>query len=77
MYFVFLFVAIGAAMFKPVASAIITKSTSKENGTLGFGIFYMMVNIGGFIGPASSSYFLPLPLWNGSQPMLKIKNPSF
>lgn len=56
MYFVFLFVAIGAAMFKPVASAIITKSTSKSNGTLGFGIFYMMVNIGGFIGPAMSSY---------------------
>jgi dipeptide/tripeptide permease len=56
MYFVFMFVAIGAAMFKPVASAIITKSTDKTNGTLGFGIFYMMVNIGGFIGPASSSY---------------------
>ena len=56
MYFIFLFVAIGAAMFKPVASAIITKSTNKSNGTLGFGIFYMMVNIGGFIGPASSSY---------------------
>lgn len=56
MYFVFMFVAIGAAMFKPVASAIITKSTDKSNGTLGFGIFYMMVNIGGFIGPASSSY---------------------
>jgi len=56
MYFVFLFVAIGAAMFKPVASAIIAKSTDESNGTLGFGIFYMMVNIGGFIGPASSSY---------------------
>lgn len=56
MYFIFMFVAIGAAMFKPVASAIITKSTTKENGTLGFGIFYMMVNIGGFIGPACSSY---------------------
>src|SRR5210317_736703 len=56
MYFIFMFVAIGAAMFKPVASAIITKSTTKENGTLGFGIFYMMVNIGGFIGPAFSSY---------------------
>lgn len=56
MYFVFLFVAIGAAMFKPVASAIITKSTDKSNGTLGFGIFYMMVNVGGFIGPACSSY---------------------
>lgn len=56
MYFAFLFVALGAALFKPVASAIVTKSTDKSNGTLGFGIFYMMVNVGGFIGPASSSY---------------------
>jgi dipeptide/tripeptide permease len=56
MYFIFMLVAIGAAMFKPVASAIITKSSDKSNSTLGFGIFYMMVNVGGFIGPASSSY---------------------
>jgi dipeptide/tripeptide permease len=56
MFFIFLFVAVGAAIFKPVASASITKSTDASNSTLGFGIFYMMVNIGGFIGPASSSY---------------------
>ncbi len=56
MYFTFLFVALGAAFFKPVASGIVAKSTDKSNGTLGFGIFYMMVNIGGFIGPAMSSY---------------------
>ncbi|WP_434981107.1 MFS transporter [Daejeonia sp. YH14] len=55
-YFIFLYVAVGAAMFKPVASAIVTKSTNSSNGTLGFGIFYMMVNIGGFIGPAMSSF---------------------
>jgi dipeptide/tripeptide permease len=54
-FMIFLWVALGAAMFKPVASAIITKSTDKSNSTLGFGIFYMMVNIGGFIGPAFSS----------------------
>jgi len=54
-FLVFLFVAVGAAIFKPVASAIITKSTDKSNSTLGFGIFYMMVNIGGFVGPAFSS----------------------
>lgn len=56
MYTMFLLVALGAAMFKPVASGIVSKSTDSSNGTLGFGIFYMMVNIGGFIGPASSSY---------------------
>ena len=54
-FVVFLWVAVGAAMFKPVASAIITKNTDKSNSTLGFGIFYMMVNIGGFVGPAFSS----------------------
>jgi dipeptide/tripeptide permease len=54
-FLVFLWVAVGAAMFKPVASAIITKNTDVSNSTLGFGIFYMSVNIGGFIGPAMSS----------------------
>lgn len=54
-FLVFLWVALGAAMFKPVASAIITKNTDRSNSTLGFGIFYMMVNIGGFVGPTFSS----------------------
>lgn len=54
-FVVFLYVAVGAAIFKPVASAIVTKSTDESNSTLGFGIFYMMVNIGGFIGPAFSA----------------------
>lgn len=56
MYMVFLLVAIGAAFFKPVASAIVARNTDDTTGTMGFGIFYMMVNIGGFIGPAMSSY---------------------
>lgn len=55
-YIVFLWVAIGAAFFKPVASAVIARNTDETTGTLGFGIFYMMVNIGGFIGPSMSSY---------------------
>ncbi|MDO5655094.1 MAG: MFS transporter [Flavobacteriaceae bacterium] len=55
-YFVFLFVAVGAAFFKPVASAIVARNTDETTGTLGFGIFYMMVNVGGFIGPSMSSY---------------------
>ncbi len=55
MYFAFLFVALGAAFFKPVASAIVARNTDESTGTLGFGIFYMMVNIGGFLGPVMSS----------------------
>lgn len=54
-YMIFLFVAIGAAFFKPVASAIVARNTDETTGTLGFGIFYMMVNIGGFVGPFMSS----------------------
>ena len=54
-YMVFLLVAVGAAFFKPVASALVARNTDETTGTLGFGIFYMMVNIGGFIGPAMSS----------------------
>src|SRR5690554_756459 len=54
-YFVFLLVAIGAAFFKPVASAIVARNTDETTGTLGFGIFYIMVNIDAFIGPFLSS----------------------
>ncbi len=50
-YFVFLFLGLGAAMFKPVASAIVTRTTDENNSSMGFGVFYMMVNIGGWIGP--------------------------
>ncbi|HUH36169.1 MAG TPA: MFS transporter [Moheibacter sp.] len=55
MYMAFFLAAVGAAFFKPVASAIVARNTDETTGTLGFGIFYMMVNIGGFIGPLSSS----------------------
>ena len=44
-------VAVGHGMFKPVVISTVAKSTNEENGSIGFGIFYMMVNIGGFIGP--------------------------
>ena len=54
-FLMFLIVAVGAAMFKPVASAIVTKSTDKRNSSFGFGVFYMMVNIGGFFGPLFSA----------------------
>jgi len=42
---------VGHGMFKPVVISTVAKSTNEENGSVGFGIFYMMVNIGGFIGP--------------------------
>jgi len=48
---VFLMVAIGAATFKPVIIGTIARVTDKTNSAIGFGIFYQMVNIGGFVGP--------------------------
>jgi POT family proton-dependent oligopeptide transporter len=54
-YLSFLWVALGAALFKPVISATITKTTDDSTSSIGFGIFYMMVNVGGFIGPIFSS----------------------
>ena len=48
---VYFLVAVGHGMFKPVVISTVAKSTNEKTGSLGFGIFYMMVNIGGFVGP--------------------------
>lgn len=44
----FFITAMGAALFKPVISATIARTTDDETSSIGFGIFYMMVNIGAF-----------------------------
>ncbi len=51
MFFAFVWTCTGGAFFKPIISAMIARTTDKETSSIGFGIFYMMVNIGGFIGP--------------------------
>lgn len=48
---VFILLAIGAALFKPVITASIVKTTNEKTASVGFGLFYMMVNVGAFIGP--------------------------
>lgn len=50
-YISFIVLAIAGAIFKPVISAMISKTTTSETSSIGFGFFYMMVNVGGFIGP--------------------------
>jgi dipeptide/tripeptide permease len=52
----FMLVAVGAAIFKPVVVGTIARVTNEQTSQLGFGIFYMMVNVGGFLGPAISGY---------------------
>lgn len=46
-----LVMAVGAGFFKPVISGTIAKSTTEENSTLGFGIFYWAINLGAFLVP--------------------------
>jgi len=53
---VFLWVALGAGLFKPVVQATVGKTTDETTSSIGFGIFYMVVNIGAFIGPIVASF---------------------
>jgi len=52
---VFMWVALGAGLFKPVIQATVGKTTDETTSSLGFGIFYMIVNIGSFVGPIIAS----------------------
>lgn len=56
-FLVFLYLALGAALFKPIISATIAKTTTDQTASIGFGIFYMMVNIGAFLGPLVTLLF--------------------
>jgi len=54
-FLAFAMVGLGAAFFKPVISATISKTTTEKTSSIGFGLFYMMVNIGAFVGPIFAS----------------------
>jgi len=54
-FLVFLWVALGAGLFKPVVQATVGKTTDETTSSIGFGIFYMIVNIGAFVGPIVAS----------------------
>jgi len=56
-FIMYLYLALGAALFKPIISATIAKTTNDETASIGFGIFYMMVNIGAFFGPMVTLLF--------------------
>jgi proton-dependent oligopeptide transporter, POT family len=44
-------IGLSAGIFKPLVAGTVRAVTDKSNKTLGFGIFYAMVNVGGTIGP--------------------------
>jgi POT family proton-dependent oligopeptide transporter len=44
-------IGLAAGIFKPLIAGTVRAVTDKTNKTLGFGIFYAMVNVGGSFGP--------------------------
>lgn len=48
--------ATGTALFKPGIQGSLAQNLTKENGSLGWGIFYWLVNVGGMIGPPFASW---------------------
>jgi POT family proton-dependent oligopeptide transporter len=44
-------IALAAGIFKPLVSGTVRAVTDKSNKTLGFGVFYAMVNVGASFGP--------------------------
>lgn len=46
-----LVLALGTATFKPGVQGTMCQSLSTKNSSVGWGMFYMLVNVGGFLGP--------------------------
>lgn len=54
----------GAGTFKPIISGTIARVTTKENSTLGFGIYYWSINLGAFLFPLLLVPFLKKMNWS-------------
>ncbi len=48
-------VGLGSAIFKPPVQGTVASSVTDENSSLGFGLFYWIVNIGGVLAPFMAS----------------------
>jgi proton-dependent oligopeptide transporter, POT family len=57
--------AFGTAIFKPGVQGTMSQSLSTKNSGVGWGMFYMVVNIGGFLGPPLAHF-----LYGVSWPMV-------
>jgi MFS family permease len=60
-----LVLAFGTAIFKPGIQGSLLRTMNKENSSIGWGTFYMLVNVGGFLGPPLAHY-----LYGVSWPMV-------
>jgi len=50
--------ALGTAIFKPGVQGTMCQTLSKKNSGVGWGTFYMLVNIGGFLGPPLAHFLV-------------------
>ncbi|MBQ4359405.1 MAG: MFS transporter [Proteobacteria bacterium] len=48
-------IGLGTAIFKPPVQGTVAKSLTKSSSSFGFGLFYWVVNIGGFLAPLCAS----------------------
>jgi MFS family permease len=55
-----LVLAFGTAIFKPGIQGSLLQSLDKRNSSIGWGTFYMLVNVGGFLGPPLAHYLYGL-----------------
>ncbi|MDX1921198.1 MAG: MFS transporter [Candidatus Caenarcaniphilales bacterium] len=51
-----LLLAAGTAIFKPAVQGVLASSLDKKTSSLGWGIFYWLINVGGFMGPWLAGY---------------------
>lgn len=56
-------IGLAAGIFKPLVAGTIRAVTDKTNKTLGFGIFYQMINVGATFGPIVAGH-LRIISWN-------------
>ncbi len=49
--------AFGTAVFKPGVQGTLVRTLNDKNSSIGWGTFYMLVNIGGFLGPPLAHFF--------------------
>lgn len=56
-------IGLAAGIFKPLVSGTVRAVTDKSNKTLGFGIFYAMVNVGASLGPVVAGQLRAIS-WN-------------
>ncbi len=61
-------VGTGTAIFKPPVQGSVAKSLDEGNSSLGFGIFYLLVNVGGLLAPMAAASLrgdpLDTPTWH-------------